>query len=129
MNPLLDLASALITVFEGERLTAYQDSGGVWTIGIGHTGPDVTPDLKITHELSMALFAKDQAQLLGLVAGMPLLKAAAMASFGHNCGKHALLKVIAGEDTMSNPIHTTDRHGTVQPGLVARRRLEILLAG
>jgi GH24 family phage-related lysozyme (muramidase) len=28
----------LIKTFEGFRLTAYQDSGGVWTIGYGHTG-------------------------------------------------------------------------------------------
>lgn len=27
--------------FEGCVLTAYKDSGGVWTIGYGHTGPDV----------------------------------------------------------------------------------------
>jgi lysozyme len=27
--------------FEGLRLTAYQDSAGVWTIGYGHTGPEV----------------------------------------------------------------------------------------
>lgn len=28
----------LIKSFEGCRLTAYQDSAGVWTIGYGHTG-------------------------------------------------------------------------------------------
>lgn len=27
--------------FEGLRLKAYRDPGGVWTIGYGHTGPDV----------------------------------------------------------------------------------------
>lgn len=31
-------------VFEGVEHKAYQDSVGVWTIGIGHTGPDVEPD-------------------------------------------------------------------------------------
>ena len=29
---------SLIKQFEGCRLTAYQDSAGVWTIGYGHTG-------------------------------------------------------------------------------------------
>ncbi len=32
---------ALTRSFEGLRLTAYQDSAGVWTIGYGHTGPEV----------------------------------------------------------------------------------------
>lgn len=27
--------------FEGLRLEAYQDSGGIWTVGYGHTGADV----------------------------------------------------------------------------------------
>jgi len=34
--------------FEGLRLTAYQDQVGVWTIGYGHTGPDVYQGLTIT---------------------------------------------------------------------------------
>lgn len=29
---------ALIKQYEGLRLTAYQDSVGIWTIGYGHTG-------------------------------------------------------------------------------------------
>lgn len=32
---------ALIKSFEGVRLRAYQDMRGIWTIGYGHTGPDV----------------------------------------------------------------------------------------
>ena len=32
------------TIFEGVRHEAYQDSVGIWTIGIGHTGPDVEPE-------------------------------------------------------------------------------------
>jgi len=50
---------ALTRQFEGCRLTAYQDQVGVWTIGYGHTGPDVTPGLTITEEQSKALLAKD----------------------------------------------------------------------
>lgn len=37
----LALASGLVRQFEGCRLAAYRDSGGVWTIGWGHTGPEV----------------------------------------------------------------------------------------
>ena len=31
--------------FEGCRLTAYQDVRGIWTIGFGHTGPEVVEGL------------------------------------------------------------------------------------
>ncbi len=31
----------IVKEFEGLRLTAYQDSVGVWTIGYGHTGTEV----------------------------------------------------------------------------------------
>jgi lysozyme len=50
---------ALIRKFEGLRLKAYQDSVGVWTIGYGHTGPDVTPDKKITVDEAEALLHDD----------------------------------------------------------------------
>ncbi len=39
---------SLIKRFEGCRLTAYADIGGVWTIGWGQTGPDVVKGLTIT---------------------------------------------------------------------------------
>jgi len=35
------LASALVEKFEGCRLAAYRDCAEVWTIGWGHTGPEV----------------------------------------------------------------------------------------
>lgn len=47
--------------FEGLRLTAYQDSVGVWTIGYGHTGDDVHPGLTITQQQASALLLKDVA--------------------------------------------------------------------
>lgn len=39
---------ALIKRNEGCRLEAYQDSVGVWTIGYGHTGPEVVRGLMWT---------------------------------------------------------------------------------
>jgi lysozyme len=33
---------------EARRLVAYQDSAGVWTIGVGHTGHDIIRGLRIT---------------------------------------------------------------------------------
>lgn len=44
---------------EGERLNAYKDSKGVWTIGVGHTGHWITPDSVISQEESTRLFEQD----------------------------------------------------------------------
>lgn len=44
---------------EGERLVAYRDTNGTLTIGVGHTGLDVTPGLRITPETSRALLLRD----------------------------------------------------------------------
>lgn len=33
---------------EGVRLKSYQDSKGIWTIGVGHTGPEVKQNMTIT---------------------------------------------------------------------------------
>ncbi|CAB3764177.1 lysozyme [Paraburkholderia humisilvae] len=54
--------SDLIEDFEDDRLEAYPDpatGGAPWTIGRGHTGPEVRPGLKITQAQSDALFAQD----------------------------------------------------------------------
>ena len=127
MKPTLpELAAALIAVFEGEKLTAYQDSGGVWTIGIGHT-KGVCEGQQITEEQAIQFFLDDQYPLLAMLTGRPVLEAAALASFGFNCGKGALLNVLQGKDSIENPNHMQDRHGNVLPGLVARRRLESML--
>ena len=50
---------SLTEQFEGCRLTAYQDQVGVWTIGYGHTGPDVTAGMTITIDAAQALLGKD----------------------------------------------------------------------
>jgi lysozyme len=123
---IIDLAAALIAVFEGERLTSYQDSGGVWTIGFGHT-KDVQAGQAITHEDAVNLFSQDVAPLMNQVNGRRTLEAAALISFGYNCGAGALSRVLLGQDSISTTRHTTDRKGQVLRGLVARRRLEQML--
>ena len=45
MNAVSPRGLALIKSFESCRLTAYQDQHGVWTIGWGHTGPEVVAGL------------------------------------------------------------------------------------
>jgi lysozyme len=50
---------SLTEQFEGCELTAYQDQVGVWTIGYGHTGPDVVSGLTITQQQAQNLLAQD----------------------------------------------------------------------
>lgn len=45
--------------YEGLRLAAYRDAGGVWTIGYGHTGPEVVEGLTWTREEAEAALARD----------------------------------------------------------------------
>src|SRR5579859_1737083 len=118
---LVELASALIASFEGVRLTAYQDSGGIWTIGFGHTG-GVTAGMTITFEKAQELLAEDQKALWAAVAGVPDLEQVALVSFGYNCGLSKLIEVRDGHATMGQFVH--DHAGNVLPGLVARRRVE-----
>jgi lysozyme len=48
-----------IAAFEGTRLTSYQDQAGVWTIGCGHTGPEVTEGLQWSAERCTAALGSD----------------------------------------------------------------------
>jgi lysozyme len=53
--------------FEGLRLQAYQDVAGIWTIGYGHTGPDVVPGHTITEPEATALLHSDLAEAVQCV--------------------------------------------------------------
>jgi lysozyme len=118
------LAAALIASWEGLRLTSYQDSGGVWTVGFGHTN-GVGPGASITPEIAAVWLAQDAAPLLEMVADMPLVAAAAYVSFGYNCGRGALQLVLAGKAELAHFVH--DRHGNELQGLVRRRAAEAAL--
>ena len=50
---------ALIKSFEGCILKSYLDQGGVWTIGWGHTGDDVSEGLVWTQDQADAAFLSD----------------------------------------------------------------------
>ena len=49
----------LIKRFEGLELQAYQDVAGIWTIGYGHTGPEVGPGMVITEGQAEQLLIED----------------------------------------------------------------------
>jgi lysozyme len=60
---LSDAGVAVLRDREGCKLTAYQDSVGVWTIGVGHTAaagePIPAPGMTITQEEADAIFDED----------------------------------------------------------------------
>jgi lysozyme len=59
MMKLSARGTAFIDEFEGNRLRAYRDEAGVWTIGRGHIGPEAREGNTITEERSLALFDRD----------------------------------------------------------------------
>jgi len=93
---LSDKGAELITSFEGLRLHAYRDTGGVLTIGYGHTGPDVRPDTVWTKEQAIQTFKKDaeerEKQLTRMLNGYPTTQNQfdALLSLGYNIGMYAL---------------------------------------
>lgn len=87
----------LIKRFEGLELKAYKCPAGVWTVGYGHTGPDVLPNMTITQSEANDLLAAD---LLRFEAGVAKLvtvslndnQFSALVSFAFNVGLKALEK-------------------------------------
>lgn len=51
--------AAELTAREGLRLKAYKDTKGIWTIGVGHTGPEVVEGSVITKDEAISIFQKD----------------------------------------------------------------------
>lgn len=120
----VQLAAKLIRVFEGLRLTAYEDSGGVWTIGFGHTH-NVIEGQVISEAEAEEFLGEDLSDVVLLVRNASVVRGAALISFGYNCGRSALKRVLGNQSNMSDFVH--DRHGNVLPGLVNRRGLESAL--
>lgn len=128
------LAAKLIQSFEGCKLMAYWDpTGQTWTIGFGHTKNVISYD-KITLEEAVRFFEQDSAPLIALVKDRPLIEAAALVSFGYNCGIGALKRVLSGsihidhEEFMAGDSSYGDTsRGVRLAGLFARRQLEAAL--
>jgi len=84
----------LLKSFEGRELEAYQDIAGVWTIGYGHTGPDVEPGMRISEREAEALLRKDlrpREDAVDRLASVPLNQNEfdALVSFVYNVGVDA----------------------------------------
>lgn len=89
-----DSGIRLLKLFEGLELEAYQDIAGVWTIGYGHTGPDVRPGMRITEREAEALLRRDlksREDAVDRLVNIPLNQNEydALVSFVYNVGAEA----------------------------------------
>jgi lysozyme len=132
---------AFIGVQEGLRLRAYRDTGGIWTIGYGHTSmagmPHVVPGMTITKTQADIILARDllkyEAQVLAAVK-VPLSQCQfdALVSFTYNCGEGSLRKLVALSGLNNGHYGAVPLHmmaydvagGRVLPALVRRRKAE-----
>jgi len=129
---------------EGERLVAYRDTNGTLTIGVVHTGLDVTPGLRINSETSRALLLRDLAWATNCVSknvhvALTEPQWIALVSFVFKEGEHAfiastLLRLLNAGDYVSIPTQpmrwtkeTINNRLVENSGLALRRRLEISL--
>jgi len=128
----------ILIVDESCRLKAYQDTGGVWTIGFGHT-KGVKPGDVIMLPKAYELLSQDMGDVERWinVQGLKLNQNQfdSLCDFIYNCGpgnfiKWGLLNMIRknpmnkeiGDEIMK---HCHDAHGTELPGLVRRRERNV----
>ena len=133
----------LIKKFEGCKLKAYPDpatGGDPWTIGFGHTGPDVFPGLVISQDLADKLLLKDLEKFELGVKNLLKVKVnqyqfASLVSFAFNCGlanlKSSTLLALVNEnkpvEAVKQFIRWNKANGKVMAGLTKRREAEALL--
>jgi lysozyme len=131
------LACEFVKKWEGCKLQAYQDGGGVWTIGVGHTGPDVSPAILWTQEQADAALERDLkvAELAMLkhvkVKTLTANQVAALTSFVFNLGetqfaKSQLLTKINASDHTGAALEIVKWHNDNNQKVkgLLRRRLE-----
>lgn len=123
----------LIKQFEGCRLTAYKPVAAekYWTIGYGHYGADVAPNMKITQAQAEAYLVADLKRFEDAVNAMGLIlnqnQFDALVSFTYNCGAGNLKKLVTGRSLpqIADAMLAYNKgSGKVLPGLVKRRQAE-----
>ena len=111
-----------IRQLEGEKLTAYPDIVGIWTIGVGHTGfVDVKPvarGMAITKEKSKELLTADLKRFESAVNNAVKVTLTqnqfdALVSLAFNIGEGAFAR-----STLVNKLNAGDKKGAAEQFLV-----------
>lgn len=137
MNTLSSTGEDLIKGFEELRFTAYQDDKGIWTIGWGHTGPEVVEGLTCTIEQAETWFQEDTLWAVkgvndSLTTNVSQTQFDALVSFTFNVGVGAeahstMVKLINARNFTgaANEFPKWDHEdGKVSAGLLRRRVAE-----
>jgi len=146
MRAAPDCTYAFLDKVEGDRLVAYQDSGGVWTIGRGHTGLAIGPGLVIDQVTSDGYLRSDINRFAAVVCrevaddqvigALTAHEYAALISFAFNLGTlgPSIPKLLrAGNLAAVPPLMLRYDHARVKgklievPGLENRRTAEVTL--
>ena len=133
----------LTSYFEGTRLHAYRDTGGVWTCGTGATGAGIGPGTVWTPAQCAARLATDIQRFVGytvaLLHNQPTTPAqlGALTDACYNAGpgnlaKSPMLVAHLAHDYAAAAAsfagwHVHDHAGNLQPGLAKRRRADAAL--
>lgn len=131
---------ALTRSFEGLRLEAYQDSRGIWTIGYGHTGPEVHEGQRISELEAEAWLRSDLTAAVTCVNRAVRTRIVqyqfdALVDFCFNAGRgnflnSSLLRYLNQSDFGAVIVQFglwVHADGKVVPGLVRRRAAEAAL--
>jgi lysozyme len=139
---VLSVLLPLVKTSEGCRLQSYQDGAGVWTIGYGHTGLSIGPNVVWDQEQADTQLAVDLAQAYSqLLQASPQLsqetpgRQAALTDFVYYLGihtydrstLHSAVTVGAWKSVAYQLSLWTHAGGKVEQGLVKRRKAEIAL--
>lgn len=123
----------LLKAFEGCELKAYKalSSEKDYTIGYGHCGPDVKPNMEITFSMAEEILKKDLIRFEKAVEQTGLLlnqnQFDALISFTFNNGEDGLKRLVKNRNLyqISNAILLYNKSGgKICDGLVRRRKIE-----
>lgn len=133
---VVDGAMSMARRREGMRLKSYRCPAGVWTIGVGATGPSIGPDLVWTLEQSIERLERDCVRSVGMayklcpiLYGEPDDRVVAVGDFVFNLGWPRLaastlrVRINAGNWRLaaSEARRWVWGGGKELPGLIARR--------